>query len=121
LTRLIRQKEHPKQNWRQNGTTITTINLTLEDVGAQEPLHIPHSTQINTVDTSSMMSDSKSGASHYASVPDHVNLARFVTGERRKPKHRTCYMYKNSALSAALQLVRCCCVNTYKENGQICK
>jgi hypothetical protein len=42
--------EHLKQNWRQNGTTIMTINLMLEAVGAQEPLNIPHSTQINAVD-----------------------------------------------------------------------
>ena len=50
---------------------------------------------------SEAMSVSESEASYDTSVPDLENLARFVAGERRKPKRRTCYMYRNSALSAA--------------------
>jgi hypothetical protein len=54
-----------------------------------------------------MMSDSKSKAWHDTSLPDHVNLARFVAGKGRKPKPRTCYMYRNSALSAAGAIIMC--------------
>ena len=52
-----------------------------------------------------MMSDSESEASYDASVPDLENLARFVAGERRKPKLRTCFMYRNSALSASCAMM----------------
>ena len=54
---------------------------------------------------SKAMSESESEASYDASVPDLENLARFVAGERRKPKLRTCFMYRNSALSASCAMM----------------
>jgi hypothetical protein len=87
--------------------TIKTINLTLEHVGAQEPLHIPHSTQINAIYQHDVWQ--RIGSNEWqqirsitrASVPDHVNLAWFVAGKQCKPKCRTSYIYRKSALSAA--------------------
>jgi hypothetical protein len=67
---------------------------------------------------SEAMSDSKSEGSHDASVPDHVNLALFVAGKQRKPKRRTCYMYRNSALSAAGAMM-CECIQREKANLQV--